>query len=47
MGVRRGDVALRDELDRILVRKRPEIEALLDRYEVPRIDIRRGKEKSP
>ena len=37
MGVRRRDVALRDSLDAILVRRRPEIEAILDRYGVPRL----------
>ncbi len=37
MGVRRSDKALRDTLDGILVRRRPEIEAILDRYGVPRL----------
>ena len=37
MGVRREDTALRDELDAILERRRPEIEAILDRYGVPRV----------
>jgi mxaJ protein len=37
MGVRRRDKALRDALDAILVRRRPEIEAILDRYGVPRL----------
>jgi mxaJ protein len=37
MGVRREDTALRDELDAILERRRPEIDALLDRYGVPRV----------
>jgi mxaJ protein len=37
MGVRRGDVKLQSELDGILERRRPEIEALLDRYGVPRV----------
>lgn len=36
LGVRRGDGGLRDELDQILFQKRPEVEALLDRYGVPR-----------
>lgn len=36
MGVRRGDVKLQEELDGILERRRPEIDALLDRYGVPR-----------
>jgi mxaJ protein len=37
MGVRRGELALQQELDAILERRRPEIEALLDRYGVPRV----------
>ena len=37
MGVRRGDDKLRAELDSFLERRRPEIEALLDRYGVPRV----------
>ncbi|HEX6898398.1 MAG TPA: substrate-binding domain-containing protein [Thermoanaerobaculia bacterium] len=36
MGVRRSDVRLQEELDGILERRRPEIDALLDRYGVPR-----------
>ncbi len=36
MGVRRGDVKLREELDGILERRRPEIDALLRRFGVPR-----------
>ncbi|HEX7180854.1 MAG TPA: substrate-binding domain-containing protein [Thermoanaerobaculia bacterium] len=36
LGVRRGDQALRDELDGILERRKPEIDALLDRYGVPK-----------
>jgi mxaJ protein len=35
MGVRREDEALRDELDAIIERKRPEVEALLAAYDVP------------
>ncbi|HYG65191.1 MAG TPA: substrate-binding domain-containing protein [Thermoanaerobaculia bacterium] len=42
MGVRREDTALRDELDAILERRRPEIEAILDRYGVPRPERSRG-----
>ena len=41
MGVRRADAALAEELDAILERKRPEIEAILDRYGVPRVGVRR------
>jgi mxaJ protein len=36
MGVRRGDAKLQAELDQVLERRRPEIDALLDRYGVPR-----------
>ena len=38
MGVRRGDVALRDELDGILERRRRDIDAILAAYSVPRTD---------
>jgi quinoprotein dehydrogenase-associated probable ABC transporter substrate-binding protein len=37
MGVRRRDTALRDSLDAILVKRRSEIETILDRYGVPRL----------
>ena len=37
MGVRRGDTKLQAELDGILERRRPEIEALLNRYGVPQV----------
>jgi mxaJ protein len=37
LGVRREDTALRDELDAVLERRKPEIDALLDRYGVPRV----------
>jgi mxaJ protein len=36
MGVRRGDEDLRQKLDDFLVRRRPEIERILDEYGVPR-----------
>ncbi|HYO16245.1 MAG TPA: substrate-binding domain-containing protein [Thermoanaerobaculia bacterium] len=36
LGVRRGNDELKTELDGILERRRPEIDALLDRYGVPR-----------
>jgi quinoprotein dehydrogenase-associated probable ABC transporter substrate-binding protein len=36
MGVRKGDTALRDRLDEVLVRRRADIEAILDEYAVPR-----------
>ncbi len=35
MGVRRGDTALRDALDRIIEQRRRDIGALLDRFHVP------------
>jgi quinoprotein dehydrogenase-associated probable ABC transporter substrate-binding protein len=38
MGVRRGDTALRDELDAIIDRRRAEIDAILAAYRVPRTD---------
>jgi mxaJ protein len=37
MGVRRSDKPLRDTLDAILVRRRSEIETILDHYGVPRL----------
>lgn len=37
MGVRRGDTALKEELDAFLERRKPEIDALLDEYGVPRV----------
>lgn len=37
MGVRREDIVLRDELDAVLARRRPEVDRLLDRYHVPRV----------
>ena len=37
MGVRKGDKALRDEIDAIIARKRPAIDAILDQYGVPRM----------
>ncbi|HEX3126868.1 MAG TPA: substrate-binding domain-containing protein [Thermoanaerobaculia bacterium] len=40
MGVRRQDKALKEELDGILERRKPEIDAILDAYGVPRV----GKE---
>jgi mxaJ protein len=38
MGVRRGDTLLRDELEAIMIRRRDEIETILDDYGVPRVD---------
>jgi quinoprotein dehydrogenase-associated probable ABC transporter substrate-binding protein len=37
MGVRKSDKGLRDELEAVLQRKRPEIDAILDDYGVPRV----------
>ena len=36
MGVRKGDLAFRDELDAVIERRRDDIDALLDAYGVPR-----------
>jgi mxaJ protein len=38
MGVRRADKPLREELDRIIERRRADIDALLAEYHVPRVD---------
>jgi len=37
MGVRKGDAALRDRLDALLVRRKKDIDAILDAYFVPRV----------
>src|SRR3954466_1441261 len=37
MGVRKTDPPLRDELNRVLERKRDEIEAILDEFKIPRV----------
>jgi quinoprotein dehydrogenase-associated probable ABC transporter substrate-binding protein len=37
MGVRRGDTALREQLDREIERRHDDIERILDRYGVPRV----------
>jgi mxaJ protein len=39
MGVRRGDIALRDELEAIIERRRVDIDAILSQYSVPRTDL--------
>jgi hypothetical protein len=36
MGVRKGDIALRDRLDGFLARRKADIDAILDDYAVPR-----------
>ena len=38
MGVRRGDDSLRAELNAALAKHRPEIDAILAEYGVPRVD---------
>ena len=38
MGVRRGDAALRAELDDFLMRRHAEIDAILDEYGIPRVE---------
>jgi ABC-type amino acid transport substrate-binding protein len=42
MGVRRGDKALRDELDAIIEKRRADIDAILDEFAVPRTDAARA-----
>jgi len=42
--VRRGDDKLHAELDSFIERRQPEIDALLDRYGIPRVG---GPGKSP
>jgi mxaJ protein len=41
VGVRRGDEALRQEIDEVLVRRKEDIEKILDRYGVPRVGSKR------
>jgi mxaJ protein len=41
MGVRRGDRALRDELDAAIERRRNDIDAVLAAYHVPRVEAGR------
>jgi mxaJ protein len=38
MGVERGDTALKQEVERILDRRRAEVDSVLARYGVPRVD---------
>ena len=44
MGVRRGNAALARELDAVIVRRRAEIDRILDDYGVPRANAEPGKE---
>jgi mxaJ protein len=39
MGVRRGDQQLKDQLEQIMQKRRPEIDRLLQEYGVPRVDV--------
>jgi mxaJ protein len=39
MGVRKGNVALRDQLDKILLAREPEIRAILDEHGVPQLPL--------
>jgi mxaJ protein len=38
MGVRRGDDALREELNAVISRRKQEIDRILDQYGVPRLN---------
>jgi mxaJ protein len=42
MGVRRGNTALRDELDAVIERRRADIDAILAAYAVPRTDVQQS-----
>ena len=46
MGVRREDVEFREEVERILEARRPEVEAILDEFGVPRLSTP-GREPRP
>jgi ABC-type amino acid transport substrate-binding protein len=39
MGVRKGNLALRDQLEKILVDRGPDIRAILDEYGVPQLPL--------
>jgi hypothetical protein len=45
--VRKGDTALRDQLDEVLVRRRADIDAILADYAVPRVDAAPAREGTP
>jgi mxaJ protein len=47
MGVERGDTALKEEVERILGRRRAEVDAILARYGVPRVDRPRAPTNTP
>jgi mxaJ protein len=38
MGVRRGDTALKERLNRVIERRKPDIDRILEQYGVPRVD---------
>jgi mxaJ protein len=42
MGVRRGDIALKQSIDTVVTRHRREIDAILANYGVPRVDKTRA-----
>jgi len=42
MAVHKGDTALREKIDRAIVHLQPQINALLDRYNVPRLPGEKG-----
>jgi len=44
MGVRRGDQQLKEQVEQILERRRPEIDHILAEYGVPRVDLVKGGE---
>ncbi len=45
IGVARKNVALRDEIDAVLVRRAADIQRILDNYAVPRVEIPKSKEE--
>ncbi|HEU4882228.1 MAG TPA: substrate-binding domain-containing protein [Longimicrobium sp.] len=42
MGVRRGDASLKADVEQVMMRRRAEIDAILDEYGVPRVGTRRS-----
>jgi len=46
MGVRRDDIELKDQLERFIENRRPDIDKLLDEYGVPRVERQEGKHAS-
>jgi len=39
MGVRRGNIALRDELEQVLLNRKADIRAILDDFGVPQLTL--------